>query len=82
MDGCGASVCLSNLAPPPLGSLPCPALLLAPLEAAHVTSPPLPSLRLPSCPFPQVVTSAAAPPDPHAGELDGELMRRTRTAPR
>lgn len=29
----------------------------------------------------QVVTLAAAPPDPHAGKLDGELMRRSRTGP-
>lgn len=29
----------------------------------------------------QVVTTAAAPPDPHAGKLDGELMRRSRTGP-
>ena len=29
----------------------------------------------------QVVTTAAAPPDPHAGELDGELLRRSRTGP-
>jgi hypothetical protein len=29
----------------------------------------------------QVVTTAVVPPDPHAGELDGELMRRSRTGP-
>ena len=29
----------------------------------------------------QVVTAAAAPPDPHAGQLEGELLRRTRTGP-
>lgn len=29
----------------------------------------------------KVITAVAAPPDPHAGELEGELMRRTRTGP-
>ena len=29
----------------------------------------------------QVITTAAAPPDPYAGELEGELMRRSRTGP-
>lgn len=29
----------------------------------------------------KVINAVAAPPDPHAGELDGELMRRTRTGP-
>ena len=29
----------------------------------------------------KVITTAAAPPDKHAGELDGELMRRSRTGP-
>ena len=29
----------------------------------------------------QVITTAAAPPDPFAGELEGELIRRSRTGP-
>ncbi|GAB4819854.1 hypothetical protein N2152v2_006900 [Parachlorella kessleri] len=29
----------------------------------------------------QVVLAAAAPPDPHAGHLEGQLLRRTRTTP-
>lgn len=29
----------------------------------------------------KVITTAAAPPDPYAGELEGELMRRSRTGP-
>jgi hypothetical protein len=29
----------------------------------------------------EVVTAAAAPPDPHAATLDGELLRRSRTGP-
>lgn len=29
----------------------------------------------------KVITTATAPPDPHAGKLEGELMRRSRTGP-
>lgn len=29
----------------------------------------------------RVIQVAAAPPDPHAGSLDGQLLRRTRTMP-
>lgn len=29
----------------------------------------------------RVITSAAAPPDPHAGKVDGKPLRRTRTMP-
>lgn len=29
----------------------------------------------------QVIAAAEAPPDPHAGRLDGRVLRRTRTMP-
>jgi hypothetical protein len=29
----------------------------------------------------QVITTAVAPPDPHAPKHDGELLRRSRTGP-
>lgn len=64
------------MAPAPLNQLAhCDACTLAcPLQVAQLRQQNR-DLRV------QVVLAAAAPADPHAGRLDGQLLRRTRTTP-